>query len=54
LRLEEESIKAGVTRITLPSRLTVEKAAEAGFEVRKLDGCCGLPRNLEDRALHVV
>jgi len=51
LRLEEAAINAGATRMVLPSRITIKKTVEAGFEVRSFDACCSLPKNLESKAL---
>jgi uncharacterized radical SAM superfamily protein len=49
--LEERLIEAGATRITLPSKATVEKANEMGYRVRFFDGCCAIPRILEAKGL---
>lgn len=52
-RVEELALEAGVDRIVLPSRSTVERAGIAGFSVRHLDGCCAIPKSLEGRALRL-
>lgn len=48
---EELAIAAGVDRMVLPARTTVENAVRRGFSVMHLDGCCSIPRSLELRAL---
>ena len=48
-RLEWMAIEAGVERVASASRSTVSRAAENGYEVKRLDGCCATPRALEDR-----
>jgi len=53
LRLEWEAIEAGATRLTLPSKATLERARGAGFEVRSFEACCAIPRSVEGRALRV-
>jgi uncharacterized radical SAM superfamily protein len=45
------AIRAGVDRLVLPTRATVEAAAAEGFEVKHLDGCCSIPAGLEYRAM---
>ena len=51
IRMEELAIRAGADRVVLPSRSTVQTAEREGFSIRHLDGCCSIPRSLEDRAL---
>lgn len=45
------AIRAGVDRLVLPTRATVEAVAAEGFEVMHLDGCCSIPAGLEYRAM---
>lgn len=52
--LEERAIRAGVNRIAIPSKSTIEKAERDGFEVLLFDACCAIPRSLEGRALRVL
>jgi len=47
--LEWRAIEAGVERVASASKSTVSRAAENGYEVKRLDGCCATPRALEDR-----
>lgn len=51
LELDERAIKAGARRIALPSNATVESAVRDGFEVKVFDGCCAIPRSMDDRIL---
>lgn len=52
-RGEVLAIRAGADRLVLPASTTVKAAAEAGFEIKHLDGCCSIPEKLEHRALRV-
>jgi hypothetical protein len=52
-RIEELAMKAGASRLVLPSRSTIEKAEAGGFRVMHLDGCCSIPVDLEARALRL-
>jgi uncharacterized radical SAM superfamily protein len=47
--LEWRVIEAGAERVASASRSTENRAAENGYEVKRLDGCCATPRTLEDR-----
>jgi len=47
--LEWRAIEAGAERVASASRSTVSRAAENGYEVKQLDGCCATPKALEDR-----
>lgn len=47
--LEWRAIEAGLDRLALPTRSTVKRAVEAGYDVIELDGCCAIPRSLEHR-----
>jgi uncharacterized radical SAM superfamily protein len=47
--LEWRAIEAGAERVASASRSTVSRAAEDGYEVKRLDGCCATPMALEDR-----
>jgi uncharacterized radical SAM superfamily protein len=50
LLLESEALQAGVTRMTLPGRKTIQLAEEMKFSVKHLNSCCCLPRSLEEKA----
>lgn len=45
--IEIAALEAGATRIELPSRATLEAAHARGYELRRFDACCALPRQLE-------
>jgi uncharacterized radical SAM superfamily protein len=47
--LEWRAIEAGVERVASASKSTVNRAAENGYKVKRLDGCCATPRALEER-----
>ncbi len=49
LALELAALDAGVARMELPSRRTLEVARERGYDVVQFDACCALPRELEPR-----
>ncbi|HUS78825.1 MAG TPA: radical SAM protein [Patescibacteria group bacterium] len=49
--LEWMAIESGVSRVALPARATVAKAKELGYTVKTINGCCTIPRSLEERAL---
>ena len=46
--LEWQAIEAGAERVASASRSTMRRAAENGYEVKRLDGCCATPRALKD------
>jgi hypothetical protein len=52
-RGEMLAIRAGSDRLVLPTSTTVKAAADEGFEIKHLDGCCSIPEKLERRALRV-
>jgi uncharacterized radical SAM superfamily protein len=52
-RIEEMAMRAGASRLVLPSRSTIEKTEAGGFRVMHLDGCCSIPVGLEARALRL-
>lgn len=41
--IEMIALKNGITRMALPSKKTLETAKNMGYEIREIDGCCGLP-----------
>jgi uncharacterized radical SAM superfamily protein len=45
--LEWAAIKSGVSRIALASKSTERRATEAGYRVKKLNGCCSTPKNFD-------
>lgn len=47
--IEQAALEAGATRIELPSRATLEMAHALGYEIRRFDACCALPREYEAR-----
>ena len=52
-RIEELAMRAGASRLVLPSRSTIKKTEAGGFRVMHLDGCCSIPVGLEARALRL-
>jgi uncharacterized radical SAM superfamily protein len=48
---EKRAIDFGVTRMTLPSKSTVEYARSIGHTVMFLDGCCATPIELEAKLI---
>ncbi len=49
--IEELAMRAGASRLVLPSRSTIEKVEAEGFRVLHLDGCCAIPEDLEHLAM---
>ncbi len=49
VELEQKAVKAGVSRVAMASRSTEKWAAEDGYIVKRMDGCCATPRSLEDK-----
>ncbi len=41
--LERVAINAGVRRVVMPTRETIEWAEKSGFQVKKIDACCAAP-----------
>jgi uncharacterized radical SAM superfamily protein len=52
-KLEWLALDAGVNRISTPSNSTIRKARQKGYEIKVLDGCCAIPKNLEGKAVRV-
>jgi len=49
-KIEETAVEAGVTRMEIPLETTIEKAMEMGFSIKRIDACCALPEEFEDKA----
>lgn len=49
--MERRAIDAGVSRVAVASRSTLEWAKELGYTVKVINGCCTIPEMLEERAL---
>lgn len=47
LAIELAALDAGVTRMELPSRKTLDVARERGYTIERFDACCALPIALE-------
>ena len=45
--IEIEALKAGVSRMEMPSRNTIRYAMDLGYEVKHYDACCALPERYE-------
>ncbi len=45
--IEIEALKAGVSRMEMPSRNTIRYAMNSGYEIKKFDACCALPERYE-------
>jgi uncharacterized radical SAM superfamily protein len=48
IELEKKAIQAGASRIALASRITEKWALEQGYNVKKVNGCCVIPRSKEN------
>jgi uncharacterized radical SAM superfamily protein len=51
LELDWAAVEAGASRVAMASRSTERRAANSGYRVLRLDGCCATPRSLEGRLL---
>ena len=49
--IELAALNAGVTRMEIPSKKTLEKAKENGYTIKKIEACCALPEELEHGAM---
>ena len=45
--IELAALKAGVTRMEIPSKKTLVAAREMGFTIKNVEACCALPKELE-------
>ncbi len=50
LAIEQAALEAGVARMALPTRKTLELAVGRGYTIEHFDACCALPAALEPRA----
>jgi len=50
LAIEEAALEAGIARIELPTRKTLEIATSRGYAIEHFDACCALPVAFEARA----
>lgn len=49
--IELAALKAGVTRMEIPSKNTLRCANEMGYTIKKIHACCALPKELEKVAI---
>lgn len=49
--IELAALKAGVTRMEIPSKNTLTYAKEMGYTIKKIHACCALPEELESAAI---
>ena len=49
--IELAALKAGVTRMEIPSKNTLRYAKEMGYSIKKIHACCALPKELEKVAI---
>jgi len=49
--IELAALKAGVTRMEIPSKNTLKYAKEMGYTIKKINACCALPEELESAAI---
>jgi len=45
--IELAALRAGVTRMEIPSSATLEEARKMGYEIKRVDACCALPSEFE-------
>lgn len=51
LAIEEAALEAGIARIELPTRRTLEIAVSRGYAIKHFDACCALPAAFEARVV---
>ena len=51
--IERAAVDAGVTRMEIPSKSTLNYVQEEGFTIRKIHACCALPQELEKQLILV-
>lgn len=49
--IELAALKAGVNRMEIPSRRTLNYAKDLGYIIKKINACCALPEELEFNAI---
>jgi uncharacterized radical SAM superfamily protein len=49
--IELAALKAGVTRMEIPSRNTIQYAKQMGYLIKTFQACCALPKELEKQTL---
>lgn len=45
--IEIAAVKAGVTRMEIPSKTTIQYAKKNGYSIKTINACCALPKELE-------
>jgi uncharacterized radical SAM superfamily protein len=45
--IEYAALQAGVSRMEIPSAKTIQVAQQMGYTIKRVDGCCALPQELE-------
>ncbi len=51
-QFEKTALDAGVTRMEIPAKTTLAQAQHLGYSIKKIDACCALPEEFEERARH--
>ncbi|MHA1727324.1 MAG: radical SAM protein [Promethearchaeota archaeon] len=46
VKIEDSAVAAGINRFALPSKKTVRKLIEKGYEINKFNACCAIPLDL--------
>jgi uncharacterized radical SAM superfamily protein len=49
--IETAALEAGVNRMEIPSKTTLEHAQSLGYSIKKIGACCALPQELEHHAV---
>ena len=49
--IELAALKAGATRMEIPSKNTLKYAKEMGYTIKKINACCALPEEFESAAI---
>jgi len=53
IEIERKALMAGVTRMEIPSRETLKLAESMGYRIKRIDACCALPEEYEDRIARI-
>jgi len=49
IEIERKALMAGATRMEIPSKETLKLAESMGYRIKRIDACCALPEEYEER-----
>ena len=53
VEIERVCLLAGVTRMEIPARETLQMAERMGYRIRRIEACCALPEEYEGKVLEI-